>query len=468
LLGANLVLEGSLQQSSGTVRILYHVIDTQSLHQLHSGVITADATDIFALQDRVIDEVLATLDIELAQEDRGAVKIHGTAMPAAYDAWLRGRGYLQEYDRPDDLQNAIGEFLRSLQADPQFALAYAGLGQAYLHRYDATHSPESIQAASTACGRAANLNPKFPDGELCLGMLASATGQFGSAAQHLQHALQLDPSREEIYRELAIAYEGSKRSSDAEQVLKKEIDLRPKSWSSYSALGWFYAQHARYQNAVEQFKRVIELAPESVSGYSNLGATYIQQGKYSDAIDVLERSIQIQPTAAALNNLGAAYFYQRRYADSARVYELAAQITPDDYTVFGNLGEAYAEIEGKRDQSRASYAQGLKLAQQRLQASPQDSDALLSSALYAAGLGKTREAERYRLAAIKAAPNTAETRFISAQVLARTQQDGAALSELARSLKMGLPYSEVRDDPEWQRFSADPGYQALMHEYGKK
>src|SRR5260370_31736210 len=169
VLGANLALEGSLQQSRDTVRVTYSLLDTRSLRQLHSGVITADASNPFAVQDRVIAEVLNNLNIDLAKEDRGLMASHGTTQPQAYDAYLRGHGYLQEYDRAENLDNAIAAFQQILKADPQFALAYAGLDQAYLQKYAIAKSPESVTQAQDACPRPAQLDTD-PDGEICLGM----------------------------------------------------------------------------------------------------------------------------------------------------------------------------------------------------------------------------------------------------------------------------------------------------------
>jgi serine/threonine protein kinase/tetratricopeptide (TPR) repeat protein len=462
ILGATLVLEGSLQQSGSTVRVVYSLVDTRTLRQVNSGVITADASNPFAVQDRVIHDVLNNLDIELATEDRGRMGMHGTAQPRAYDFYLRGRGFLQNYDRAGSLDNAIAEFRGSLEFDPRFALAYAGLGQAYMYRYELTHLPESLNAANDACSRAVELESGSPDGEICLGMLFNATGRFDSAAQHLERALKLDSSRDETYRELAIAYEGEKRVGEAESLLKKAVALRPQTWSGYKALGWFYSAHGRYSDAVRQFKRVIDLAPDSIGGYSNLGAVYVQQGKYKEAIDALEQSIAIQPTAAALNNAGAAYFYQSRFQDAARSYELAAQMTPEDYTIFGNLGEVYAQMQWKQEDSRRNYARALQLAEQRLAASPADGDALMSAALYAAALGEANEAERYRRAGLKGGAQDPESRLSSALVFARLHQDSRAMAELERALLLGLPRSEVSDNPEWRRFAANPRYEAMM------
>jgi len=468
LLGATLVLEGSLQQSGNTVRVIYTLVDTRSLRQVHSGVITADNADIFAVQDRVIAEVLKKLDIELARDDRSRMEKHGTAHPKAYDYYLRGRGYLQDYDRVDSLENAIAGFQRSLDLDPSFAVAYAGLGQAFLHKYALARSPSSLESANAACQRSAQLDPSVPDAEICLGMLFNATGRYEAAAQHLERALKLDSSRDESYRELAIAYEGLKRLGDAELLLKKAVALRPHYWADYKWLGRFYEAHGRYDQAAEQFKHVVELAPDSIDGYSNLGAVYVEQGKYAEAINELERSIRIQPTASALNNVGAVYFYQRRYAEAARSYELAAQLTPDDYRIFGNLGEAYGQIEGKQEDRRRSYAHALKLAEQQFNANRNDAGALLEAALYAAMLRQSAKAEKYRRSGIALSAHDPEARFSSSLVLAQLHRDSGALNELDLALRAGLPASEVTDNPAWQRFAADPRFIAVMAKARKK
>jgi eukaryotic-like serine/threonine-protein kinase len=466
-LGATLVLQGSLQQSGSTIRVIYSLIETRSRRQVTSGVITADASNAFAVQDRVIEEVLNSLDIELAKQDRRLVAAHGTAQPEAYQHYLRGRGFLQTYDREDNLDAAISEFESSLETDPQFALAYAGLGQAHLHRYSLAHLPESLDAARVACARAVDLDSRSPDGEICLGMLANATGQYEDAVRHLEKALKLDGSRDESYRELAIAYKGLERPADAEALLKRAVLLRPQYWAPYKWLGWFYASHGRYEEAETQFKRVVELAPDSIDGYSNLGAVYVKQGKLAEGIDMLERSIKIQPTSAALNNVGALYFYQRKFPEAARSYEEAAHMSPYDYRIFDNLGEVYGQMEGKQGESRKNYAHALDLAQRRLGANPRDSEVLLDAALYAAILGQSAKAEEYRKAAMKLPGQDPERRFNSAVVLAHLQQDNRALAELDRALQEGLPASEITENPVWKRFGSDPRFLVIL-EKGKK
>lgn len=468
VLGATMTLEGSMQLSGNTVRVSYKLVDTRSLRQLHSGVITADASDPFAVQDRVIDKVLSDLDIELATEDRGRVESHGTSQPQAYDDYLRGRGYLQEYDVLENLDNAIAAFQRSIQSDAKFALAYAALGQAYNYKYAATHSPELVTLARDACSRAATMEGAGAEGEACLGMLFNSIGQYQDAADHLKKAVDLDPARVESYRELGMAYERLQRLDDAESSLKQAVALRPQYWAVYKWLGRFYFDHGRADESIDQFKRVVALAPDSFGGYSNLGAVYLTQGRYAEAIAALERSAAIRPTSKAFSNLAVLYFYQHRYKDAAETYERAAKMPPVDYATYGDLAEAYDQIPGKEEESQKNYARALQLAEERLAVNSKDGAILLNAAVYAAMLGEHVKAEQYRQAGLKLSAQDPHARLRSAQVLARFHEDRRALAELKLAVAAGLSVSELTNDPTWQRFAAYPEYAAMLSQAQKK
>lgn len=462
LLGATMVLDGTLQRSGNRVRVIYTLMDTHSLRQVHSGVITADASDVFAVQDRVIEHVLNGLDIELGKDDRQRMQAQGTNRSDAFADYLRGRGYLQDYDRKENVENAVAAFRQSIKRDPGFALAYAGMGRAYVQLYTLARDPESITNAGDACTRAAALDPQSPDPEICLGAMLNATGKYEQAVQHLERALSLDGTRDEAYRELSLAFEQLHRPDDAESLLKRAIALRPQYWAGYQWLGWFYSDHGRYPEAIAQFKRVVELAPDSISGYSNLGAVYILQGNYTAAIENLKKSIAIQPTGAAFSNLGASYFYLRRYAEAAQAYEQATTLLPGDYLVFGNLAEAYAQDEGRLSESRNTYATALKLAEEQIAINPRDARVLLDAAMYAAILGDPDTAEKYRNAGLKYSSGDPEDLHRSALVLAQLHKDPEAMLELKRALRAGLSASEVTNNPVWQRFSGRADYQAMI------
>jgi serine/threonine-protein kinase len=259
-----------------------------------------------------------------------------------------------------------------------------------------------------------------------------------------------------------MAYEQLNRPGDAESILKRDIELHPQQWAGYKRLGSFYASLGRYDEAVSAFTQVVKLAPDSISGYSNLGAIYVVQGNYADASKALEKSIAIQPTAAALSNLGAAYFYLRKYQDAARAYAQAAQLSPNEYEIFGNLAEAYAQIGGSQDESRRNYTRALSLAEGRLKVNPRDGAVCMDAALYSAMLGEREKALQYRKAGLKLSAENPQAWHRSALVLAQLHEDGRALADLRRALRLGLSASEISNNPAWQRFSAYPEYKRMV------
>jgi Flp pilus assembly protein TadD len=244
--------------------------------------------------------------------------------------------------------------------------------------------------------------------------------------------------------------------------LQEAIALRPLYWAGYKRLGWFYDRHGRDDQAVQQFRLVVDLAPDNFSGYSNLGGAYLLQGKYAEAIAALERSIAIRQTPSAMSNLGVAYFYQHRYEDAARIYELAERMTPNNCIVLGNLGEAYGQVPGKQEASRANYTRALELAEQQLAVNANDGEARSYAALYAARLGQQAKAEEHRKAALRLSPTDPQIRKNSALVLAQLNQDSRALAELQHAVAQGLPAAEIVNDPAWRRFSSRPRYVAIV------
>jgi eukaryotic-like serine/threonine-protein kinase len=126
--GVNLVLVLNVQRAADNIRVNYALIDARSGEQVRSGTITAAAADPFALQDRVFESVAAAMELQLAPQEKKSLTSHGTAAPAAYDFYVQGRGYLQDYVVPEKVEDAITLFRRALEKDPGYAAAAAGLG----------------------------------------------------------------------------------------------------------------------------------------------------------------------------------------------------------------------------------------------------------------------------------------------------------------------------------------------------
>src|ERR1700676_4906671 len=313
--GATLVVEGDLQRSGNRVRINIAMVDARTRRQLRAESLTVAASDPFAVQDQVVNAAIGMLQLEVQPGEREVLGMHGTQVASAYDFYLQGLGYLQDYDKKENIENAAKVFDTALQLDSRYAGGYAGRGEAYWKMYESSKDPRWIDSSRRDCEHSLALNKQLASAHVCLGTVYSGTGHYEDAVSQFESAVMIEPTNDDAYRGLADAYESLGKLADAEKTYRRAIELRPHYWAGYSWLGAFYYYHARYTEAASMFSQVIALAPDSIRGYFDLGATYNSQGRYTDAIGMLQHSIAIRPTAAAYTNLGNACFYLRRYEE---------------------------------------------------------------------------------------------------------------------------------------------------------
>ena len=457
-LGANLVLEGSLQRSGARLRVTYHLVDSRTRQQLRGDTVTAPAADPFAVEDHVVQSVLRSLDLELGSKDRHALEAYGTSEPAAYDYYLRGRGYLMEYQKPENVDAAIEVFKRALEHDPNYALAYAGLGESYWRKYQATHAAEWVTRALETCQKAAAQS----EGAICLGHVHNETGKYEQAVSEFQRGLEADRTSDDAYRGLAFAYEHLGQVAEAEQTYRRAIALRPQYWAGYSWLGAFLSRQARLEEAAQMFQQVIALAPDNIRGCQNLGGVYDLLGRYDEAVQVLKRCLAIQPAADTYSNLAVAYFYLRRYDYAAANYEQAVKLDGKNHMLWGNLGEAYYWAPGQRERAAGAYRQAVSYARQAEEVNPKDPRLLGRLGLYYAMLGESKPAREYIGRALTFSPTNAELLLNAGLIEHRFGPPERTLHWLEKAVSEGLSTSEIRNNPMFDDLTDNQHFQQLL------
>jgi len=460
--GVNLVLGGNLQQASGMLRVSYSLVDAVTRRQLRADTITAPADDPFAMEDQVLASVVSNLEIELQPGERVQSKAQGTRQPAAYDYYLRGRGYLQDYYKRESIENAIDVFRRSLEQDSRYALAFAGLGEAYWKMYELTEEEKWVDQAQASCAQAVALNSALSTGHACLGIVYAGTGKHEQAIQEFQRAILLDPTSDDAYRGLASSYERLGKLEEAERTYRRGIDLRPQYWAGYNRMGGFYCARGRYGEAAEMFSHAIKLAPDYYSGYSNLGGAYSLQGRYREAIPLFERSISLRPTGSAFSNLGTACFFRRQFSEAAQAYEEAVKLDGRGWLIWGNLGDAYYWAPGKRVLASGAFRKAVSLAENRLRVNPRDAAVLGYLAYYHAMLNEKTSALKCARHAVEISPADPELLF---NIGLTHNQLGAvddALFWLKRALAAGFSRSTILDTPLVDNLRSDSRFQRLL------
>ena len=457
--GANRVLEGTVSQSGSQARVVYTLVDATTGKTLGGSAITTSNADRFVIEDRLVASVAHTLGMESKPEDRVN---QGTHEPAAYDYYLLGRGYLQDYHKPENVDSAIDVFKHALERDPNYARAYAGLGQSYWRKYGQTQARSWVLLAQKACQRAVELDNDLAIAHNCLGVVSSGTGKHQQAAEEFRHAATLEPGNDDALLGLAEAFESLGKPQEAESYFKKAIELQPQYWGGYARLGNFYFAAARYKDAEEQYRQLVKLVPEGDFGYSNLGAAYLAEGRYGESIAQFERGLTLQPSATGYSNLATAYFYQHRFPESVRTYELAVRQADAEYWQWGNLAEAYAMVPAQSARDRPAYLKAAELVGEVLRVNARNEEAIHWASLYQAMLGH-REAALTLLGRVPSGTTRSPDIWaLAAKIHHRLGMDEQALSELEKSVSAGYPKAWVRDDPAFVSLSSNLQFQRIV------
>ena len=389
-LGATLALEGSLIRVGDRLRVTYALVDTGSGRQIDGHSMTAPANDLFAIQDGVLNWAIGALGLTLDQNERSTPAARGTQSIDAYAFSLQGRGYLLDYQRDGAIDIAVGLFTRATQADPKYAVAHAGLGEAYWRKYEATKDAALIERARSSCRQAMNIDANLAQAYVCTAAIESGSGEHEQAIALLERAVQIDPANDDAHRLLARAQETLGRFDAAFDTYRRAVSLRPHYWATHVWLASLHRSRGNYAEASREYERAVELTPDNAPVRAILAGMYTFLGRYDAALAECQRSLDIAPSHFAYGTLGMTQYRMRRFDDAIVSLEKARSML-DDFRHAGNLGRAY-QWAGRKERAREMFDRAVQLGQREIAVNPRNDELHVALADYQARLGRRREA----------------------------------------------------------------------------
>jgi tetratricopeptide (TPR) repeat protein len=460
--GANLVLVASWQRLAHSARINLSLIDTKTGQQLRTETITEPADDLFSLQDQVVLKAFRMLQVQPSGGSVSELTNHGTTFLTAYDFYLQGIGYLQRYERSENVESAIALFQRAIKEDHNYAQAHAALAQAYWYKYSATKDSQWAEQAKATVKAAESLGSRLPEVQLAIGNLNLRTGSFSAAASAFQRVLEIDPQNSDAYLGLGDTYDSLGRTAEAEQAFRQAIELRPACWSCYNLLGAFLNEHSRYGEAADAWRKVTELTPDNVWGYMNVGVAYFNKGQFDAAETYFRRGLQVAPDNPDLySNLGTVSFFLGHFEDDARYTLRAIALRPQKFEYWGNLADAYRMIPGDANKATVTYERAISLAEKRLVVNPNDTLALSSLAHYHSRVGNSSRARQYLAMALRMRPNDVDILLIACLVRLDTGQQRESLDWLDKAVHAGYSREQLTANPDLARLRSEPAFARL-------
>lgn len=297
-LGVRYVLEGSVRKSGNRVRITAQLIDALTGRHMWAERYDRDLKDIFALQDEITMEIIASLQAELTEGEQARLTAKGTENLQAYLKYIQGREIFLKITKEDNaLARRICEDVIVL--DPQYAAAYQLLGATYWMDvfYGSSKSPKkSLAKAMELNQKAISLDESYSPAHNQLGWLYAMTGKHEKAIAEIERALELAPNAADTHMWMSYVLRVAGRNEEAVRYSEQAVRLNPFPPSWYFrglALNYLYA--GRYDKAIEACKKGLNRAPNDFMTHVTCAAAYSQAGKEDAARAEAEKVLKINP-----------------------------------------------------------------------------------------------------------------------------------------------------------------------------
>ena len=296
-LGVKYVLEGSARKTADRVRINVQLVDASTGNQVWTQRYDRQLHDIFALQDEIVQSLVATLNLQLTVLQRGWVLPQRTKNLEAYDYFLRGFESILN-PTPGSLAKGRKMFQKSVELDPGYANAYEALAFSYLESYiwQLDKDPGVLDRAAELVDKAIALDDSDSDAYAVRGWIEAEKDQHDRAIADGKQAVSLDPNSAFAWLALADINDILWAESKPEKMLacaQKAIRLDPRHPESYSMQeGVAYNEMGRYAEAVEALKRSEQNNPWA---HANLIHSYSQLGREQDARAEAAEVLRLSP-----------------------------------------------------------------------------------------------------------------------------------------------------------------------------
>jgi TolB-like protein/DNA-binding winged helix-turn-helix (wHTH) protein/Flp pilus assembly protein TadD len=296
-LNVDAVVEGSVTRSGSRVRVNAQLVQSANDRHLWAKTYEQDVGDVMELQNTLADAISREISVELGPGERLRMKRLRPVNAEAYQAYLKGRFYWNKRTVAA-LQTAKDYFEEATQKDPHYALAYAGLADAYdvLGSGVAAALPprQAIPLARDAALEAIKLDESLGEGHTSLaGIKFSFDWDWQGAEAEFQRAIELNPNDVTAHYWYAQLLLVLGRSDESLASINKAIQLDPLDPQLASFRGAIFHNCRQYDTEIEQERKALVLDPGHFYPHLNLGRGYEQLGDHKEAVSEFQKALEL-------------------------------------------------------------------------------------------------------------------------------------------------------------------------------
>ncbi|NIN73129.1 MAG: tetratricopeptide repeat protein [Gemmatimonadetes bacterium] len=351
------VLEGSVRRAGNRLRITAQLVNVADGYHLWSERYDREMEDVFAIQDDIARAIAGRLQVTLTGEAGERLVEPPTKSLEAYDLYLKGRFFVNRVLEVDGEgpRKGIDYFEQALALDPGYALAHAGIADAYnfLGNTGILPPKQALPKAKEAALRALELDETLAETHCALGwILMFSDYDWAGAERHFRRAIELAPSSVDAhlrYSDYLLWVQG--RFDEAVAEARRGVKLEPTSVVAHTWLGRHLCRVGRYDEAIAQLHKAVELDPSHWHAYHMLAETYRLKSMYPEAIAAVQTAIDLAgPHTWNLGDLALAYAASGKTAEAEAIYDELLARSRREYVQPSWLGLMSAAL-GRKDEA---------------------------------------------------------------------------------------------------------------------
>jgi TolB-like protein/Tfp pilus assembly protein PilF len=363
-LGVQAVMTGRIAQRGDDLIVSVELVDVTNNKTLWGERYNRKMSELLATQREIANEIAQKLKIELAGDPGSGLQKSYTTNSKAYELFLKGRFHYEKRTKAD-IEKGIDYYNEALALDPNFALAYVGIANAYgvMPSYGFMAPKEAGPKARAAAQKALEIDPGLAEAHAAFANVAAALfWDWATAEREFQKALEMNPNDAITHIRYGSNYLlRMGRTGEAVSELKRALELEPLSIVAGALLAETYIGDGQSDKALEQIRATENLEPgHNMTAYW-LMVIYVSRGMYNEALQITEARLLKEPNDQ--DSLGIAGYIHAKNGEREKAEKILSRLREmsetqyvlDSYVaqIYGALGEkdkAFAELEKAYEQ----------------------------------------------------------------------------------------------------------------------
>ena len=292
------VIEGTVLRVNNSVRVTIRLTAARPERQLWAASYERDAVDVVMLEDQIAAAAVAQIRAQLTPAGQSRLSLESRINPEAYDEYLRARFLLRQESGEENFK-AIPHLEKAIQLDPDFAAAYAALGEAWCLPWGKKNPRETYAKGLEYSQKAVSLDPNSSEAYSSLGHSLMQNHRWKEGEVALRKAIQLDANNPYAAEYLSILLAQKGRVDEGLEISRQLAIANPTASDFQRAYANSLFRARQYDEAIVVCQRIIDLDPNHLGTYGTLANALVQAGRYPEAEIAFKKGNLFNPEAQA-------------------------------------------------------------------------------------------------------------------------------------------------------------------------